>query len=46
MSTDPATKFNSNDFATREAPTPVTAETVSADGDETLSYFANLANEQ
>ena len=46
LSTDPATKFDSNDFATREAPAPVTAETVSADGDETLSYFANLANEQ
>ena len=43
---DPATSFNTSDFETREAPVPVTAETVSADGDETLSYFANLANDQ
>ena len=44
---DPATKFDPSDFATKEAPAPpVTAETVSADGDETLSYFANLANDQ
>ena len=43
---DPATSFNTSDFETREEPVPVTAETVSADGDETLSYFAKLANEQ
>ncbi len=43
---DPSTSFNPSEFETREAPAPVTAETVSADGDETLSYFANLANDQ
>ena len=43
---DPATKFDPSDFETKEIPAPVTAETVSADGDETLSYFANLANDQ
>jgi len=43
---DGATKSTEFNLATREAPAPVTAETVSADGDETLSYFANLANDQ
>ena len=41
-------KMDTSDFQTKQAPPVATAEsvTVSADGDETLSYFANLANDQ
>ena len=40
--------YKTSDFQTKQAPPVATAEsvTVSADGDETLSYFANLANDQ
>jgi hypothetical protein len=51
---DDPSKINSSDFATREAPAPVTAETFITDSsgepvdddDKNLSYFANLANNQ
>ena len=44
----PSMKMDTSDFQTKQAPPVATAEsvTVSADGDETLSYFANLANDQ